>query len=136
MAETFHRQYASNLAGDKACAGMPVASASILGISNYEMKTDLRMVRTKSSEDVWYEMGRTSCWRHISRLPSLAGALLLACLFLWFTSPQKEHYLRHSGLTPFQAFVMNFENACTMPIGSGPWGIRTEKDRFICSLAQ
>jgi hypothetical protein len=24
----------------------------------------------------------------------------------------------------------------TMPIGSGPWGIRTEKDRFICSLAQ
>ena len=29
---------------------------------------------------------------------------------------------------------MKFENACTMPIRSGPWGIRTEKDRFICSL--
>ena len=106
MAETLHRQYASNLAGDKACAGMPVASASILCISNYEMKTDLRMVTTKSSEDVWYLVGNGPhwwCWRQISRLPSLAGALLLACLFLWFTSPQKEHYLRHSGLTPFQA---------------------------------
>ena len=32
--------------------------------------------------------------------------------------------------------VTKFENACTMPIGSGPWEIRTEKDRFICSLAQ
>jgi hypothetical protein len=53
MAENLHRQYASNLAGDKACAGMPVASASILCISNYEMKTDLSMVTTKSSEDVW-----------------------------------------------------------------------------------
>ena len=31
----------------------------ILCISNYEMKTDLRMVTTKSSEDVWYKMGRT-----------------------------------------------------------------------------
>jgi arsenical pump membrane protein len=30
-------------------------------------------------------------------------ALLLACLFLGFTSPQKEHYLPHSGLTLFQA---------------------------------
>jgi hypothetical protein len=30
--------------------------------------------------------------------------------------------------------VTNFENACTMPIGSGPWGIRTERDRFICSF--
>jgi hypothetical protein len=37
---------------------------------------------------------------------------------------------------PFQGIVMNFENACMMPIGSGPWGIRTENDRFICSLAQ
>jgi hypothetical protein len=86
---------------------------------------------------VWYEMGRTGrAGGKFQDSLSLAGALLLACLFLWFTSPQKEHYLRHSGLTPFQAFVMNFENACTMPIGSGPWGIRTEKDRFICSLAQ
>jgi hypothetical protein len=31
----------------------------ILGISNNEMKPDVRTVTTKSSKNVWYEMGRT-----------------------------------------------------------------------------
>jgi hypothetical protein len=30
-----------------------------MGISNSEMKPHFRMVTTKSSEDVWYKMGRT-----------------------------------------------------------------------------
>jgi hypothetical protein len=31
----------------------------ILGISNHQIKTDFRVVTTKSSKDVRYEMGRT-----------------------------------------------------------------------------
>ncbi len=28
------------------------------------------------------------------------------------------------------------ENACTIPIGSGPWGVRRENGRLICSFEQ
>jgi len=31
----------------------------ILGVPNNKMKSHRRMVTTKSSEDVWYKMGRT-----------------------------------------------------------------------------
>ena len=37
---------------------LPNKLEHILGISNSEMKPDFRMVTTKSSEDVWYKMGR------------------------------------------------------------------------------
>jgi len=41
-----------------------------------------------------------------------------------------------SNLLFVQAPWTNCENACTMPIGSGPWGTRMEKDRLIRSFGQ